>query len=149
MAILDDVKKALRITTGDFDTEVQGLIDACKEDLKQAGIYAVDDTDVLIKRAIIVYSKANFGFDNPEADRLQDTYKMLKNHLSMSSDYSYYKVTINASEQCKVTFDGETKETDDSGEVVFYSREQNHVSYKIADGEIQYIDITADTTISG
>lgn len=148
MALLDEVKPALRVTTTEFDGEISGLIDACKSDLQQSGLYVVDETDPLIKRAIILYCKANFGYDNPDAERLQQSYDMLKNHLSMSADYAYYKVTIEAGEQCQVTFDGETKETDDSGQVVFYSRAKNHIPYQIADGEIQYIDITGDTTIT-
>lgn len=148
MALLDDVKTGLRVTVDDFDSEIQGLIEACKADLEQTGLYEVDEEDDLIKRAIILYCKANFGYDNPEADRFNESYKMLKNHLSMSSDYSYYEVTFEAEEQCRVVFDGKEKETDDSGDVIFYSREKNHVPYKIGDAETEYIDITDDTTIT-
>ena len=92
MAILDDVKVALRIaaTTTDFDTEIQDLIDAAKADLKLAGVVAdkAVDTDTLIKRAITTYCKANFGYDNPDADRLQKAYEMLKMHLTLSADYN-------------------------------------------------------------
>lgn len=148
MALIDDVKTALRVTTADFDSEITDLINAAKADLHQAGLYVVEETDALIKRAIILYCKANFGYDNPEADRFKESYEMLKNHLSLSSDYAYYKITIEAGEQCQVIFDGETKETDNSGQVVFYSRAKNHVPYKIGDAEIEYIDITGDTTIT-
>lgn len=90
MAILDDVKQALRITSSAFDDEVNDLIAAGKADLIQSGVSstkATDDTDPLIKRAIIVYCKANFGYDNPEADRFQKSYDMLKQHLSLAGDY--------------------------------------------------------------
>lgn len=151
MALIDDVKTALRIsdTNTAFDGEIDGLIAACKGDLNQAGLYVIDETDDLIKRAIILYCKANFGYDNPEADRFQESYDMLKNHLSMSSDYAYYKITFETGEQAQVAFDGKTKETNDSGQVVFYSRAKNHVPYKIGDGDVKYIDITGDTTVSG
>lgn len=148
MALIDDVKDQLRITTNELDTEITDLINAAKADLQQSGLYVVDETDALIKRAIILYCKANFGYDNPEADRFQQSYEMLKNHLSMSADYAYYKVTINAGKQCEVTFDGETKQTNESGVAVFYSRAKNHVEYTI-DGETDYIDIEGDTTIGG
>jgi len=148
MALIDDVKTALRITNTEFDGEITGLINACKSDLQQSGLYVIDETDPLIERVIILYCKANFGYDNPDADRLQQSYDMLKNHLSMSADYAYYKVTINAGEQCQIAFDGETKETDDSGQAIFYSRAKNHVPYRIGDGEIAYIDITGETTIT-
>lgn len=147
--LLDEVKTALRVTTTEFDSSISGLIEVAKADLKQSGLYKVDETDPLIKRAIILYCKSNFGYDNPDADRFQQSYDMLKNHLSMSSDYAYYAITFEAGEQVEVTFDGEGKETDNSGQVVFYSRAKNHVPYKIGDGDVKYIDITGDTTVSG
>jgi len=147
MALLDDIKLALRISNIAYDTEIQDLIDFCKHDLQLSGLLIVDETDTLIKRAITTYCKANFGWDNPDADRLQQSYEMLKNHLSISTDYAYYTVTINAGKQCQVTFDGFTKETDDSGAIIFYSRAKNHVEY-IVDGVSNYIDITGDTTIT-
>jgi hypothetical protein len=76
-----------------FDIEVQDLIDAARQDLKLAGISSVkadaeDNIDPLIKRAITTYAKANFGYDNPDADRLKDSYESLKNHMSLSGDYN-------------------------------------------------------------
>lgn len=88
--MLQDVKIALRISNTAFDTEVTGLIGTAREDLKLSGIRQekVDlDTDPLIKRAIIMYCKANFGYDNPDADRFQNSYIMLKQHLSLAGDY--------------------------------------------------------------
>ncbi|MBM7624778.1 head-tail connector protein [Sporohalobacter salinus] len=149
MTLIDEVKTALRVTTTELDSEIEGLIEACKVDLEIAGLYVVDETDKLIKRAIILYCKANFGYDNPEADRFQESYEMLKNHLAMSVDYAYYTVTFEIIKQTKVEFDGEIKETNANGKVVFYSREKNHVPYKIGDGDIKYIDINSDMTVSG
>ena len=96
MALLDDVKKALRIstTTTGFDGEVQDLIDAAKIDLSLSGVLAVDETDQLIKRAITTYVKAFFGYDNPDADRFAKSYDMLKQHLSLAADYACYAVTF-------------------------------------------------------
>jgi uncharacterized phage protein (predicted DNA packaging) len=90
MALLDDVKLALRISSSAFDSEITDLIEAAKADLQLSGVKqekADDDNDPLIKRAIIVYCKANFGYDNPEAERFQQSYDMLKQHLSLSYDY--------------------------------------------------------------
>lgn len=84
--MLEDVKKALRITATNFDDEIQDLIDAGESDLRLAGIFFTE-IDPLIKRAVITYCKANFGFDNPEADRFQNSYVMLKQHLSLAGDY--------------------------------------------------------------
>lgn len=91
MALLDDVKTALRVSGTDLNGEITDLISAAKADLELTGIVhatAIDDTDPLIKRAIIVYCKANFGFDNDEAERFQKSYDLLKQHLSMAADYN-------------------------------------------------------------
>jgi uncharacterized phage protein (predicted DNA packaging) len=85
--MLESVKLALRITVSELDEEIQGLIDAAKRDLAISGVDIIDETDPLIRRAIITYCKANFGYDNPEAERFQQSYDMLKQHLSLSYDY--------------------------------------------------------------
>ena len=91
MAILDDVKKALRISAANtaLDGEVQDLINEAKADLALVGVDTakIDDTDALIKRAIRTYCKAHFGWNNPDADRLQKAYEMIRDHLSLSVDY--------------------------------------------------------------
>jgi hypothetical protein len=89
MALIDDVKAALRISTTDTGIvgEVTDLISAAQYDLSLSGVIADDTTDPLIKRAIITYCKANFGYNNPDADRFNASYTMLKAHLSMSGDY--------------------------------------------------------------
>lgn len=87
--MLTEVKKRLRITSNAFDDEVQDLIDAAQADLQLSGVHAtkISATDPLIKRAVVVYCKANFGYDNPDADRLQQSYDLIKQHLTLSSDY--------------------------------------------------------------
>ena len=84
--MLAEVKTALRITNNAFDSEITGLIDAGILDLNMAGVYFLEE-DALIKRAIITYCKAHFGYDNPDADRFLDSYQMLKRHLSLAGDY--------------------------------------------------------------
>ena len=92
MPLLDDVKRALRISSSSYNDEVTDLIDAGKSDLRLAGIYFKDETeelplDPLVKRAVITYCKAYFGFENTDADRFIDSYVMLKQHLSLAGDY--------------------------------------------------------------
>ncbi|WP_432806735.1 head-tail connector protein [Paenibacillus lactis] len=91
--MLESVKKALRISQSNtaFDEEVNDLIAAARNDLRIAGVLAAktdDDTDPLIRRAVTVYCKANFGFDNPDAENLQSSYIMLKAHLTLSQEYT-------------------------------------------------------------
>lgn len=96
MAILDNAKTALRISisTTAFDTEVGDLIAAATADLELSGVDPLKtanldtDPDPLIKRAVLVYVKANFGYDNPDADRLAEAYCMLKAHLTLSAEYT-------------------------------------------------------------
>lgn len=146
MALLDNVKQALRISNTAYDTEITDLLATCKKDLQLAGLLVVDETDEMTKRAITVYVKANFGWDNPSAERLHKSYEMFKNHLSLSIEYAYFVVTFNCGAQKSVNFDGEEKETNDLGTVIFYSRAKNHVEY-IVDGVSAHIDIASDTTI--
>ena len=88
--MLNDVKDALRVSGTAMDREIQDLIDAAKADLQLSGVHAskLVDTDPLIKRAVIVYCKAHFGWDNPEADRFAQSYTMLKQHLALSAEYA-------------------------------------------------------------
>lgn len=91
MAMIDDVKTALRITHTALDGEIGDLIQAARQDLVLSGVLLVkanNDTDPLIKRAILFYSKAYFGYDNPDADRLVNAYDRLKTHLTLSGDYT-------------------------------------------------------------
>lgn len=88
--MLDIVKLALRITHNALDAEILDLIEAGRHDLMLSGVSGFksnDDTDPLIKRAIITYTKANFIPDVKEAVRFQSSYDMLKNHLTLAGDY--------------------------------------------------------------
>lgn len=90
MAILNDVKKALRISDKNtkFDDDLTDIVAAAKLDLKGAGVIRTDDTDALIKRAIIIYAKANFGLGINDMEKYQKSFDKLKIHLSLSADYN-------------------------------------------------------------
>lgn len=165
--LLDEVKTALRISSTATDTEIDDLILAAKADLQLCGLLGefILVTDALIKRAIVTYCKANFGWDNPEADRFQRSYDMLKNHMSLSLDYAFYAVTFTvvddsavAIDEAMILFDGTTKYTNTSGIAIFYVRAGNNYEYQIthedyadyvdSEGEWYNVDITASTAIS-
>lgn len=62
MAVLDDVRQAMRIKTEAYDTELQIYIDACLYDLKRLNIsYNEEDPESEIKTAIILFVKSHFG----------------------------------------------------------------------------------------
>jgi hypothetical protein len=90
--LLKTVITALRLPSDpDLESEARDLITAAKLDLELSGVLSVktnDHEDALIKRAIVTYCKANFGWDNPEAERFQKSYESLRNHLSLSAEYS-------------------------------------------------------------
>jgi len=76
--------------TGIFDGEIRDLISAARKELTEIGVLAskaYDDTDALTRRAVILYVKAEFGLDNPDAERYRESFDMLKRHLALSSEY--------------------------------------------------------------
>ena len=84
--MLDKVKLILRLRNDVFDEELNGLIEACKKDLKIAGIDKIVEDDPLIQRAVILYCKANFGYSD-EKGNFQMAYKALRDSLSLAGDY--------------------------------------------------------------
>jgi len=148
--MIEDVKLSLRINNVAYDVEISDLIESARSDLILSGVTdtkANSDTDALIKRAILVYVKANFGWANVDAERLQQSYEAIRNHISSSLDYAYYAVTITALEQGEIIFDGVAKQTNISNVVIFYSKAKNHVAYQLIDKVISYIDVVGDTSI--
>ncbi len=86
--MLEDVKLALRIKSNAYDNEIFCIIEACKKDLKIAGVKFTDEEDFLIKRAIIMYAKAHFGINNPDCEKWNESYVTLKQHLCLSGEYN-------------------------------------------------------------
>ncbi|MDD3173361.1 MAG: head-tail connector protein [Herbinix sp.] len=93
--LIDDVKQTLRINTTALDTEVNDIIESAKVDLVLSGILKsktveddIEGYDSLIKRAIIFYTKANFGLDNSDSEKYQKAYDSLKTHLALSQEYT-------------------------------------------------------------
>ena len=91
MALLDDVKNVLRESGTQSDAEIQDLIEAAKLDLQLSGVAEIKivETDKLIVRAINLYCKAHFSYEDPKtAERFADEYVNLKKHLVISSEYT-------------------------------------------------------------
>lgn len=88
--LVADVKNYLRVTATAFDAEVADLIESAKADLLLSGINpdkVENEDDPLIRRAITVYVKSEFGVDNPDAEKYAQSYVMLKTHLMLSAEY--------------------------------------------------------------
>lgn len=75
MALLDDVKVALRVASDDYDSEIQGLIQAAELDMARVGLEAGDGSDALARNAVVLFCKAHFGYDNSEAPRFLESYR--------------------------------------------------------------------------
>ena len=96
MALIDDVKVALRVCTDDagITGQISDLIEEAKLDLsKTADISAaaVAAPDALIKGAIKCYCGSMWSDDPDEADRLKKCYDDYKAKLAMSSAYGDYE----------------------------------------------------------
>ena len=90
-SLLKTAKQCLSIveTATLKDEEIKMLIYAGKEDLKRQGIDSSKYlNNELIKTAIVMFVKANFGnIDIKEKELAQKTYSLLCNNLSLSSEY--------------------------------------------------------------
>ena len=85
--MLDAVRLALRLTTTAFDHEITDLIEACKIDLKLAGVVRIEDSDPLILRAVTLYAKAHFGYVE-DGEKYQRSYELLKTSLCLAEAYN-------------------------------------------------------------
>lgn len=87
MAMLDDVRSALRITSNAFDNELEMYISACKLDLKGSGLKSIEETDNLTKVAIIKYVRAEMNYQG-NADKWREAYKEQKIAMGLNGDYN-------------------------------------------------------------
>lgn len=90
---LTEARGFLRITIDDtvINSEITTLIKACQQDLIRNGITstkASDTEDSLIKMAILLYLKAEYGLDNKNYDKFHASYEQLKTELSLTNDYT-------------------------------------------------------------
>ena len=96
MALLNDVKIALRVTTTAYDSEINDLIESAKIDLGIAGVILPAGEDKVIETAIKTYCKMNFGSPNPSYwEILKKSYDEQKAQLSMNSDYTDFSMVQN------------------------------------------------------
>lgn len=87
MAILDDARTALRITSTAYDSEISRLIAAAKADLTIAGVILPADLDDLTKTAVLTYVCLHFG-NPPNYDKLEASYKDQLQRLQTATGYT-------------------------------------------------------------
>ena len=109
VSLLEDVKVALRVEHDATDSEIEDLIAAAVFDIANKGIsvtwlgtdpmeptFGVADIDeealpTMAKRAIVAYAKANYGYDNDEAERLMKSYDSILCSLGNSRFNAVYE----------------------------------------------------------
>lgn len=92
--LTEKMRAALRIssTNAKITEEINDCIAACKADLANDGVKTIDETDGLIIRAITLYCKAEFGY-NDKAEKFRQSYDTLKMRLALSQEYNTPQVS--------------------------------------------------------
>ena len=95
MALLEDIRKSLRVTTDTRDSEVSMLVAAALYDMERVGVNPAllevdpetgDIANGFVKHAVTAYCKAHFGYDVPEAARFDDSYRRIVCDLLNSAE---------------------------------------------------------------
>lgn len=96
-ALIDKVKGSMRILSKSavIENDINGSIEACKRELSIAGVQNIDEADSLITKAVVLYVKADFNYQNM-GEKYRQSFEMLKTTLSLSSDYN----TTEAGQSC-------------------------------------------------
>lgn len=92
MALLDDIKVTLRVTTDLLDPEISLWVDAALADMRRIGVpesmLDENNMDRLIRGAVTLFVKGHFGYDNDEAERFDESYQqMVKDILNSPTRY--------------------------------------------------------------
>ena len=104
--MLNECRKALRITTEAYDGELCSLMDAGARDLAIAGVtlpgtvsfaqteQGIHDnstlTDALVMRAVFTYVKLHFFSASEDNDRVKESYNIQKTQLMHATGYTDY-----------------------------------------------------------
>ncbi len=123
MALIDDVRTCLRVTSELTDVEIQMWINAAIADMSRCGVKSdllVEETmNSLVKSAVVCFVKGQYGYDNSEAPRFLDSYRLMLAALlnSSSNEYLYPEEEDDSSDDSTDDSSDESSEsTDDSTE---------------------------------
>lgn len=86
--LIDTVKTVLRVSSDAYDEEVEILVSSALADILRVGVNPeyVSGFRPLVKQAVCLYCKANFGYDNEEAARFQESYRQCVTDMLNSSE---------------------------------------------------------------
>lgn len=86
MLTVGAARKAVRLTSDQFDEELDGLIYAAILDLARVGIAQLED-DELYDQALRMYVKGHFEPGAPDAEACRKIYNALKEDMKLSDGY--------------------------------------------------------------
>lgn len=79
MALLDDVKVALRVRSDATDPEIAMWVDAALADMARVGVRPEllerELPDPLVKSAVVCYARARYGYDVEERPQFEQAYR--------------------------------------------------------------------------
>ena len=90
-----DIRDRLRVKHTRHDKEITDLIGEARAELLSVGILASkvnDEQDMLIRRAIFTYVKAEFGLDNDDSEKYRASFEKQKIHISNMAEYTVEEV---------------------------------------------------------
>lgn len=93
MAMLDQVKSSLRVSTTALDGELNMLIAAAEADLGVAGVTFIEETDPLIIAAVCSFCKWRFG-DSEHKEDFRKAYDEQKAQLSMHTGHTTWPTEV-------------------------------------------------------
>lgn len=91
MALIDNCKMAMRMTTTAYDTEIQSYIEAAMLDLGIAGVEVPQTADALVNKAVLTYVRMSFGSPS-DYDKLKESYDEQKAQLMNATGYTNWGV---------------------------------------------------------
>jgi len=87
MAILNNIKLALRISHAKLDDDIQADIDACVADLEACGVIYASADDPLVYNAVKLWCRSLYTDDPAKGAQYMDRYEKLKACLMMAEGY--------------------------------------------------------------
>ena len=81
---VEKLKKRVRTKDGE---EIEALAMACSKEMEIAGVYGTPENDELYFQAVVLYCKANFGYDE-DTERFRLAFERLRDSMALSGDYT-------------------------------------------------------------
>ena len=86
MLTLEQARKAVRISSKEFDDELNGLINTAIADLRKVGVKEMED-DALYDQALRMYVKGHFEVGAPDAEACREIYEDIKLTMKLTDHY--------------------------------------------------------------